>query len=300
MFDTHNWRLLSRRQCDQDWLAAAETLSYYLNDPSAALASWAGSKLPLLRRKVALAMDYLEHEDYLLRLTSVFLLRDYWPKTEFTASAVAVLPFSDHNAIVRGIALDSLSCFYGWISDPDDILVSLFHLTAEYKKFLMQYAKERVMITKSVRSKWVETIGPLAHEMLGDLSLVEQSLQSSDSQVRHTALLVMATEMQPNSYVVSIANQIIQSRLETSALKKAAVGVLAHYRQITQDASFDNLFVELVRDGSCPDQVRATAYLTLFEIRGLCIPADVITRVGLEEFRFPDDVDWSLVDSFSG
>jgi hypothetical protein len=59
------------------------------------------------------------------------------------------------------------------------------------------------------------------------------------------------------------------------------------------------LFATLIRDESAPLDLRAVAYLRLFEVQGLKITTDTLRRlVPPYPGQFEKAVDWRMVDSF--
>jgi hypothetical protein len=293
-----DWRLLSRKQVHQDVAAGSQAILLYHKAANEMLTRWAGRRLPSMRGAVSNTVDCLTHEDYLLRLSAVFLLHDHWPKTEFTASLLAGVPFTDPNAIVRGVALDSLRWVYGWVYDPEGTLAALFPNSSEEWQRILHGERDHASIVKNRRARWVDLIGPLAEEMLTDLCLIEQSLKHPNPQVRLVAVSIL-TDMHPSEYAVSVALEMIQSPAEEAKLRKVAVHVLARYQEVTNSTSLNTLFASLVNNETLPTEVRGSAYFRLLQIRGIRIPEETLMRLALNQFRFPEDVDWKLVASFS-
>ena len=64
----------------------------------------------------------------------------------------------------------------------------------------------------------------------------------------------------------------------------------------TDDSRIGALAARLVYDDSEPEELRITAYRSLFTVRGM--PADEFLQAASAKFRFPEDVDWPFVDTY--
>jgi hypothetical protein len=73
-----------------------------------------------------------------------------------------------------------------------------------------------------------------------------------------------------------------------------AIGALGDLYEDTSDPRIGGSLAYIVHDETQPDWVRRGAYLSLYRIRG----RSVLELPNVKDFRFPEDVDWSLVGIF--
>jgi hypothetical protein len=77
-------------------------------------------------------------------------------------------------------------------------------------------------------------------------------------------------------------------------VREAAIGQLGWRYWETSDFRIGGLLAEIVHDETQDASVRRTAYFSLYKIRGRSLRE----RPSRKDFRFPEDVDWSLVGVF--
>src|SRR5207244_1008829 len=66
----------------------------------------------------------------------------------------------------------------------------------------------------------------------------------------------------------------------------------------TKDSHISQRLATIVRDESINQLHRESAYCNLFMIQGAPFERNPLIQKAIGKFRFPDDVDWSFVDSF--
>jgi hypothetical protein len=77
-------------------------------------------------------------------------------------------------------------------------------------------------------------------------------------------------------------------------VRAAAIDHLGWRYWETSDFRIGGFLAEIVHDETQDASVRRMAYLSLYQIRG----RSVLERPSRKDFRFPEDVDWSLVGVF--
>ncbi len=267
--------------------------------------AWAGDQLDEMMNNPSVTSNYLVHSDAVKRLAAASLVAEYWPPNEIFASACLRLAFGDPEPTVRGAAIACLlNRVHPFIQDPVGSFEELLQFLRKLEpKIPVQVARDAKRAASGFseranqRTKRLceQLAGPHLSEMLTGRTATELYLNHPDSNLRRAAVLVLYTHWKSTSDLRSICKRLIREDCDTN-VRTQAQDVLAGAYAGTDDAEIGQLLARVVSDESQPVDLRQHAYASLSVVRGM--PArrwlDVVSR----EFRFPEDVDWSFVDSF--
>jgi hypothetical protein len=145
----------------------------------------------------------------------------------------------------------------------------------------------------------------LLQKMAGsDLKAIENSPEAAKDFLRHpnprrrtAALMVMWHKTKEKFNLAGIFEDKLLSDPDAD-VRITALRYLIQVYSTTRESRVEKLLASLVKDESCPLQLRDIAYQGLFQIHDMPVNDWPITKWCQGRFRFPDDVDWGLVDAF--
>ncbi len=264
-------------------------------------AGWAGASLSDMMREPDLTIRCLNGSDANIRLAAAALVAEYWPAAERFASETLRLAFEDPDARIRGAALTALLVLKSYITDPTRVLASLLAelFPGLSERQMVGWARKTdsdlADIRRKIKTMWEETAGAHAAQMIESRASAESYLVHPDPQLRRAALFALKNEWGPDEALSRACEKLIFEDAD-SQVRALALTCLAGCYMHTDDRRIGELIARLVYDVSTPREVRWAAYRSLFHIRGM--PHEAFARVASPAFRFPEEVDWKLVQSF--
>jgi hypothetical protein len=142
------------------------------------------------------------------------------------------------------------------------------------------------------REMMARYVGGFAETMSNDPESLPQYLDHPDPRFRCVALhLLQKTRPRPE-WLAKLSQQLADGDPDPQ-VRGVAVHCLGTCYAGTNDARIGKVVAAKVRSTSEDDRVRAAAFFVLHEIRGVCS-----LEWPLATWRFPEDVDWSFVDTF--
>ncbi len=130
--------------------------------------------------------------------------------------------------------------------------------------------------------------------MLASRKVTEKLLESPDSNLRIAALSLFLDHWKPEAVSISKIEHMVLAD-PVADVQASAIGALSHYYARTSDSRFTTLLKQIVLKNQQNPKTREAAYYGLLIVRGE--PLEKWPSAPPGEFRFPDDVDWALVNS---
>jgi len=156
-----------------------------------------------------------------------------------------------------------------------------------------QLRQERGKRNEQTKRHWRDVLGPAYDAMLLDREATEHHLYHPDPPARRAALYLLMHHW-PRDQQTAVACERMAFEDRDCDVRKAALLGLGECYSHTDDSRVGALLARCVRDESELCEVREAAYFGLFDVRG----RRIFFYHNPFEFRFPQDVDWSFVDSF--
>ena len=243
----------------------------------------------------------LRNTDASARLAAIALVGEYWPQSERFVDDALRLAFEDSVPGIRGAALFAVFLHKHFIIDATGFLTQL--LNDLFPPLPPHAAEERRCALRAqklyVEEVWLRRRRSMAREysaaMMASRESAESFLNHSEPQLRQAALLCLKYDWEPDAAYQQHCERLL---LEDSdvRVRSLALACLAECCRGTDHVRIGRLFASLVREESVATSLRCTAYRALFTLRGM--PPESVLQVATSKFRFPEEVDWALVDSF--
>lgn len=170
----------------------------------------------------------------------------------------------------------------------------------ELLRFVAETVHECQEITGSVREfaqqRWESLAGDRLEAMMQGPSATAHYLRNADPKLREAALHISNYHWGLNRSLEPTLQRMAWEDADDDVRGIALLYLVSLYRG-TDDARIGKLLVEFVKDQSLSTEFRTTAYYALFRLRGLS--SEYWPHMWSAEWRFPDDVDWSFVDTFT-
>lgn len=152
-------------------------------------------------------------------------------------------------------------------------------------------------VETSQRNMWADLAGPEFENMLRDRELTQGYLRHPNAKLRLVALFMIRDHWKPMEGFASVCEEMAVNDADAE-VRAVALCVLARIYAKTNDARIGLFLARIVRNEVLPSSIRFTAYNGLFQVSGRPVGTWPAMQRVLEQFRFPEDVDWSFVDSF--
>jgi hypothetical protein len=298
--DLSSEELLERARDDHQH--GCEILSRYSSSPEDVLRDLGGPRIPSLKDSFHALIEAFDDWDSQIRITALLLAKDHWPQLEELTPICLRLACEDPVPTVRGIALDTLMKYYGWIKDSSGLLWEMMfccqdstaaQLVRTLKNSCMNQGKD----VRYRREHWRDLIGDLVDQMLCDRAVAEAHLTDPNPDIQHVALGMMAQEWKPTKTAADFAENFITDEIDETRYAIALI-VIAKYYEGSNDGRIGKLFAKILRDTTRPLKLRRTSYLALYRIRGTRPRKLPDPRALVDDTRFSDQVDWQFVSSF--
>jgi hypothetical protein len=243
---------------------------------------------------------FLKSPDPRLRLAAIAIVVNYWRPWEQVTAEVLRLAFEDPEPSIRGAAFVALFPLRGHVIDPTGylrrLLASVFPLSEAQVAELKRTVKEgEAFASEMVHRISQKLAGPTLANMLESRESAESYLANVEPDLRCAAIVVVGMHWGNTAEFAQVCEKLLS--FDTSLkVRLQALAALEGYYSNTDDHRMGDTVARIVYGESYPAELRRAAYRALFSIRGM--PTEAFLRAASPTFRFPDDVDWSLVDSF--
>lgn len=149
-------------------------------------------------------------------------------------------------------------------------------------------------VEQTHRENWRRRTGPIVESMLASRSSTEQMLANADGQIRAVAMEILVDIWQANDsdFIAHCRNRALTD--PDLRVRAIALTCLGRCLEGTGNGEFGRFFAVLVSDPSASVECRVAAYFGLLYLTGQFAEKPEL----IISFRFPDDVDWRLVESF--
>jgi hypothetical protein len=254
-----------------------------------------------LDREAASSLLRDQDPDTRLRAIAFVANVNHWPAAERFPEEVLHLAFDDPVPAIRGAALQALLMLGPrQIADPSgwlrSLLAKLFPLDAtdgvgDNLRTMAPYKK----LIDRVAKRWEAIAGPQAARMRESCAVTEAYLEHPDPRLRRAAMLALAHHWNADDQFRETYERIALHDPDPSVRALAVSRVGASYFH-TDNRRIGEVIARLLLDERNARDIRAAAYLALFNIRGM--PPQVYPEIASDNFRVPEDVDWEFVKSF--
>jgi hypothetical protein len=293
-----------------DLQQAQELLLKYTQAERQSLENWAGNLLHRMFQDRTHVETCLTHEDAMVRVAALLLLKNYWALTADTANSAERVALNDPDPRVRGVAIMTLLRAHDYASDSSKELVLA----------IMKPLKERDLVSLETESKviaeaepivkdsarrsearkrklWEALAGPALGKLLISRRCTEDALSDHDPKLRMAGLLLLC-DYWPRQARLSELCETMAFEDPNPEVRSLAIGRVAALHEGSNDGRVGALLARLVSDELKPHNLRRAAYCGLFRLRGA--PIFGLHRSGVlkGEMKFPEDCDWAFVNSF--
>jgi hypothetical protein len=150
---------------------------------------------------------------------------------------------------------------------------------------------------RTQREFWRNLAGDQLDEMLRSRAYAVQLLNSPHVQARLGALVVLSEHWKDNADLASEFMRVARCDPDEE-VRAVALQCVGQCHQGTDDRDVGLLLARIVTNNREPARVRAGAYCALYTLRDLPHRWPGFYAEPPCPFRFPEDVDWSFVNSF--
>lgn len=163
----------------------------------------------------------------------------------------------------------------------------------------MKNMSEPNNLPNNLKTELGKAVGPdVLNRMFADRGYAEQNLGSADATCRSAAIMVMAHHWGPSESFKEACKRVAVADSAPIVRECAFSCFCSCYRGV-EDASVGELAAVLTYDNSQRRELRCRAYRVLFDFHARHrITVSLPPSPDSPNFRFPEDVDWHLVDTF--
>ena len=264
------------------------------------------------------AENALTDPDRRIRIAALLLFAYYWEPNGRIADLCKRIALDDPHSLVRGIALRTLLRCAVVTHDPRLAIIlravyggSQVVSAIPYEKTLQWIEdcrkaddQEAARARDSQRRRIEGLVGPVAQQLYESRDVAMQTLKHHEADARLAALTVVTYHWGPTTEFVVECERMATEDADANVRASALVSLGSCFAK-TNDCRIGKLVAEIVIDELQHVKSRKAAYFSLFDIRGLPIevwPICMLAAQGRspDDFRFPEDVDYSFVNSFLG
>jgi hypothetical protein len=288
---------------------AQDLLAAYNKAGRNTIESWAGELLQPMLHNRSQTEKLLSHQDVMVRLAALVVIKDYWPAAADMVKSVERLAFSDPEPRVRGVAVVTLLRYHSYMSDwSKRVVAGMLHGAREEYRGAGE-TRNTVIDEVTVKGRderararnkelWEALAGSALPEMLESLHSTRQALHAQDAKLRMAGLLLLCNYW-PRGEDLERTCQTMAFEDSDSQARAVAIGQLGLLYKGTNDRRLGVQLAKLVYDILQPPPVRRAAYTALFKLRGI----PLLHRLhGIPVYRrvrnFPEDCNWAFVDTF--
>jgi HEAT repeat protein len=165
-------------------------------------------------------------------------------------------------------------------------------------KFLQSLESLELSVSELKNRHFAALAGPLAESLLQHREQAEAALADSDSKVKRAAILAIVDHWGSSPPFEEYCITTLFLDRDTD-LRITALSALTKIYQGSSAKKAIQILIEVLRNDTNPEKLRALAYLALFHVSGKPVDPTVRLRILRGQFLIAADVDWSLVESFS-
>lgn len=161
----------------------------------------------------------------------------------------------------------------------------------------LQECELLVAESKSLQPQvWQGLAGSELDHILESPEAAARYLKHPEPRLRQAALSVLTKHWQPTPSVMQECERLELQDADPEVRKTARSSLISCYSKL-HDPRLAQVFARIVMDESDSLNSRISAYEALFQVRGM--PPDTWPgmRMRMGELKFPEDVDWSLVET---
>lgn len=307
-----NAQMISR--AIEDMRDCADIYLSYLRSRDQFLEQLAGPHLHAMRNSPRLTELQLDNPDPKLRIAALLLIRDYWPSRDRLTSACIRSAMSDSEAQVRGIAFHCVLRLMPTISDSTGFIRELVSALTDRPSSSIKgntNLSSDPSVAREPRDSPVGRPDSIAdngnvlarlnaqqvNDMLASRQSTEKYLDSPLAELRCVAISLLTDHWAIDHNVAERCEHLLHTDPSAEVRAQAVVALSTWYDR-TDNVRIGKLLAELIYDCAQPNNVRDAAYKGLFLVRGMPVTSWPSFRQPKGEYHFPEDVDWSFVDSF--
>lgn len=172
-------------------------------------------------------------------------------------------------------------------------LESFKRAIAEEKAYQERLRNSKPRTPRLELGVWKELAGDELEILLASRENAEEYLRHSSWKLRLVSIWIIRTVWNADEHLTKICEKLAFNDPHPQ-VREVALSTLACCFRGTNDRRIGTLLARIVHDASLPGGFRESAYHGLFVLRGLS--GRDVPMPGT--YAFPEDVDWSFVDSF--
>lgn len=173
-------------------------------------------------------------------------------------------------------------------------------LRAELAAYEAAVVNGTANVKETEEAHWEKLVGPtLLQAMLKDRETVERCLVDPNPSIRGTALCILSRHWKPDVDLAAKCEELAVSD-PVDSVRCSAIRCLSSFYRNSSNVRVGAMLARIVHDDAQSVNVRIVAYHSLFSVRGVHLrhwPS--AEKIIFGDFHFPEDVDWSFVDTFS-
>ncbi len=221
--------------------------------------------------------------------------------------SVHLLVFCDDDQIVRGLMLNAIESAFRKNELREDVGKLCYSVLEQHYRIGDRAIAERLTV------EWISTLSDLIESIRGNARLHEKQrkepsglesdalaarfaeLSSSDPIVVRRALRCFTDDTTPPAGFLEKCKDLLREATDVD-VRILAIRKLARSAKQNDRAEINVVLTKIVCDESQSLELRDVAYSALHEINALPVDTWPEVRRAVAVFRFPEDVDWTLVD----
>lgn len=244
----------------------------------------------------------LNDPDRNMRIGALWLIENHWPPNKTFIPGCANAAFYDAESLIRGGGLSALWRLYEITDDSTGILGEFLRRMGYPTLPTIKPSQSHMLIKKASDSskdwqdsRWQKGAGPLLANMRESQIVAESYVDDPSPQLRSTAIEIILFYWKAPGAIVKRCEELACNDPDMD-VREAAFACISDIYKNSNDKRIGKLFASLVSDESLPIKLRRSAYLNLTTITGW--PREKRINIVRPGFKFPEDVDWSFVQSY--
>jgi hypothetical protein len=240
------------------------------------------------------------------RIAALLVLAEYWQPDHESLLQTEEIAFNDADQTVRGFGIYVLTRLILMISsEAKNVICAAFQrrsVETQNVEALGNASGVLGSVRSSVASRMKEEFlfslcGPLLGAFRSRKELAQEFLAHQMPNLRMAALIVLTEHHLVDERTRTSCEEMARGDSDLE-VRHVAISCLGRLYRYTDNARIGEFYANLVRDAGCPMPLRRAAYLNLYFLRPRNVRSSPILKIVKRGFRFPEEVDWSFVDSF--